>query len=107
MDELEEARKKKLREIQGRLQEESIRQEQIRQYEEQKSAVLKQILDPDARSRLTTIKLAKPEYGAKLESLLIQMAQGGQIRAMLTDAQFKNILMQAQKKKRDINIRRI
>ncbi len=107
MDDLEELKKKKLMELQKQLQEEAARQEQLKAIEQQKKLLLQQILTPDARSRLTTIKMAKPEFAAKVEALLIQLAQAGQITQKITDAQLKEILRRVTEKRRDIKIRRI
>ena len=107
MDDLEELKRKKLLELQRQLQEEALRQEQLRQAEEQKRIVLKSILTPEARSRLTNIKMARPEFAAQIEALLIQLAQTGQVKQRITDEQLKEILRRLSAKKRDIKIRRI
>ena len=107
MDDLEELKRKKLQELQRQLQEEAVRQEQLRQVEEQKRIVLKSILTPEARSRLTNIKMARPEFAAQIEALLIQLAQAGQVKQRITDEQLKDILRRLSAKRRDIKIRRI
>ncbi|WP_456474824.1 DNA-binding protein [Candidatus Pyrohabitans sp.] len=107
MDDLEELKRKKLQELQRQLQEEAARQEQLRQVEEQKRIVLKSILTPEARSRLTNIKMARPEFAAQIEALLIQLAQAGQVKQRITDEQLKDILRRLSAKRRDIKIRRI
>ncbi len=107
MDDLEELKRRKLLELQRQLQEEALRQEQLRQAEEQKRIVLKSILTPEARSRLTNIKMARPEFAAQIEALLIQLAQTGQVKQRITDEQLKEILRRLSAKKRDIKIRRI
>jgi programmed cell death protein 5 len=107
MDDLEELKRRKLLELQRQLQEEALRQEQLRQVEEQKRIVLKSILTPEARSRLSNIKMARPEFAAQIEALLIQLAQAGQVKQRITDEQLKEILRRLSAKKRDIKIRRI
>jgi programmed cell death protein 5 len=107
MDDLEELKRRKLLELQRQLQEEALRQEQLRQVEEQKRLVLKSILTPEARSRLMNIKMARPEFAAQVETLLIQLAQSGQVKQRITDAQLKEILRRLTAKKRDIKIRRL
>ncbi|NOZ58828.1 MAG: DNA-binding protein [Euryarchaeota archaeon] len=107
MDDLEELKRRKLMELQRQLQEEALRQEQLRQVEEQKRLVLKSILTPEARSRLMNIKMARPEFAAQVEALLIQLAQTGQVKQRITDAQLKEILRRLTAKKRDIKIRRL
>ncbi len=107
MDDLEELKKKRIMEIQKQLQEEAARQGQLRAVEQKKRLLLQQILTPDARSRLATIKMAKPEFAEKIEALLIQLAQAGQINQMINDTQLKDILRKVTERRRDIKIRRI
>ncbi len=107
MDDLEELKRRKLAELQRQLQEEALRQEQLRQVEEQKRVVLRSILTPEARSRLTNIKMARPEFAAQVEAMLIQLAQAGQVKQRITDAQLKEILRRLAAKRRDIKIRRL
>lgn len=67
-------------------------QEQMRQQEEMKHSILSQILDQQARARLNTLKLSKPEKAQVFENMVIRMAQMGQIMGKLDDAQFVSIL---------------
>lgn len=56
--------------------------------EDMKNHILSQVLSQEARSRLNTIRIAKPENGARLEALIINMARTGQIRTKLQDQEF-------------------
>ncbi|TMW40087.1 hypothetical protein DOY81_014833 [Sarcophaga bullata] len=67
-------------------------EEQMRQQEEMKHSILSQVLDQQARARLNTLKISKPEKAAMFENMVIRMAQTGQLRGKLDDAQFVNIL---------------
>jgi len=104
---LDGIRKRKLAELQQRLQEEGIAEEQAMQVDAQKRQMLMGILTPEARNRLANIKLARPEFAAQVENLLIQAAQSGNLAQKITDQQLKEILLKISKKKRDITIRRI
>ena len=73
----------------------------------QKEQVLRQILSPEARMRLNNIKMVKPELSDLVEQYLIGMATQGKIRAQLSDAQLKQILLSIQQPKRDFKINRI
>ena len=53
-----------------------------------------QILTPEARSRLTNLKLAKPDLVNQIEIQLIQSAQSGSLRGKVTDEQLKVLLSQ-------------
>ncbi|MEM3696609.1 MAG: DNA-binding protein [Candidatus Bathyarchaeia archaeon] len=102
-NELEELRRRKLLALQQKLAEEQ-RQAQI---EQQKQALLRKILTPDARQRLTNLKMVRPEFTEQLELQLIQLAQQGRLPIPLTDAQLKEILIQLQSQRREPRIRRI
>lgn len=105
-DELDAIRKRKLLAMQQKGAEEH-KQSQAEQMEAQKQALLRQILSPEARQRLTNLKMIKPEFIEQLELQLIQLAQLGKIHIPLSDAQLKQILIQLQGKKREITIRRV
>jgi programmed cell death protein 5 len=105
-EELEEIRRRKLLAMQQRGDEQ--KQAQIEhQLEAQKEALLRKILSPEARQRLTNLKMVKPEFTEQLELQLIQLAQTGKLPIPLPDAQLKQILIQLQSRKREPKIRRI
>jgi len=106
-EELEAIRRRKMLELQRRIAEEQQRIEREREIEIQKQALLRQILTPKARQRLTNLKMVKPEFASQLEIQLIQLAQTGRIRLPIQDEELKQILIQLQSKKREIRIRRI
>jgi len=102
--ELEEIRKRKLLELQRQLYE-AEREEMIRQqYEMQKAAILRQILTADARSRLTNLKIVKPQLAEQIELQLINLAKAGHIKSPLTDAQLKALLKKLVGPKREPKI---
>jgi len=77
------------------------------QLELQKQALLRKILTPEARQRLTNLKMVRPEFTEQLELQLIQLAQKGKLPIPLTDEQLKQILIQLQSQKRETKIRRM
>jgi programmed cell death protein 5 len=103
---LEEIRRRKLLAMQQRGDEQKQAQVE-RQLEAQKEALLRKILSPEARQRLTNLKMVKPEFTEQLELQLIQLAQTGKLPIPLPDAQLKQILIQLQSRKRETKIRRI
>merc|ERR1719264_1748 len=44
-----------------------------------KNGILSQMLTQEARARLNTLSVAKPDKGKRIEAMLIQMAQTGQL----------------------------
>lgn len=101
--ELAEIKRRKMLSLQRGLAD----QEKKLQIEAQKQAVLRMILTPEARQRLTNVKLVKPEFAEQLELQLIQSAQAGKIRQQITDEQLKEILTRIQSPKREMKIRRL
>jgi programmed cell death protein 5 len=72
----------------------------------QMQMVLMSILEPDARERLNTIKLTKPEFAGSVEQQLVQLAQSGRLKNKITDSQLKELLRQLAPAKRDYSITR-
>jgi programmed cell death protein 5 len=68
---------------------------------------LREILTPEARQRLTNIKIVRAEFAEALELQLIQLAQTGRLKIPLSDEQLKDTLRRLQSQRRDITIRRI
>jgi programmed cell death protein 5 len=106
-EELDEIRRRKLLAMQQRMGDDQKQAQADRQLEAQKQALLRQILSPEARQRLTNLKMVKPEFTDQLELQLIQLAQAGKLPIPLSDVQLKQILIQLQSRKRETKIRRI
>ncbi|WFD29003.1 hypothetical protein MSPP1_000007 [Malassezia sp. CBS 17886] len=69
-------------------------EEQRAQQEEMKRQMLSQILDPDARERLSRISLVKPQKASAVQDILLQMARSGQVRQRVSEAQLISLLDQ-------------
>jgi programmed cell death protein 5 len=106
-EELDAIRRKKLSAYQQRAFGEERQAQAEKEVDAQKEALLKQILSPEARQRLTNLKMVKREFTEQLELQIIQLAQMGKIPIPLSDAQLKQILIQLQSRKRETKITRI
>ncbi|OGS39802.1 MAG: hypothetical protein A3K77_03370 [Euryarchaeota archaeon RBG_13_31_8] len=108
-EELENLRRKRLRELQQQaaIQESIDEQELQRQeFEEQKKSILRAILDTQARERLARIKIARPEMAESIENQLIMLVQSGKLKNKINDEQLRMLLAKVLPKKRDIKIKR-
>lgn len=93
--------------MQQRMVEEQRQNQAQQQLEGQKQALIRKILTPEARRRLTNLNIIKPEFTQQLEMQLIQLAQQGRINLPITDEQLKELLGKLQSGKRDYTIRRV
>ncbi|EAU30915.1 conserved hypothetical protein [Aspergillus terreus NIH2624] len=95
--ELEEIRRARLAQLQqqggGRGAGGDNQEEQRKQAEaERRSAILNQILEPEAADRLGRIRLVKESRAADIENRLIMLAQTGQLRQKVSEDQLKQLL---------------
>ena len=103
--ELEEIKRRKLLELQQRMQAEEEKKRMM-EAEARKRELLRKILTPKARERLANVKLVRPDLAELVENQLIALAQAGRIPVPLDDDQLKEILAElASRTHRDYNIR--
>ncbi|KYK59828.1 putative programed cell death protein [Drechmeria coniospora] len=67
-------------------------QKQKQQQMEARQHMLSQILHPEAADRLGRIRLVKEKRATEIEDRLISLAQRGQLRQKVTEAQLKELL---------------
>jgi programmed cell death protein 5 len=108
-DELAELRKRRMAQLQQQAGNQEAMQEELERQQRQKSQIqmiLMQVLEADARERLNTIKLTKPDFAGAVEQQLVALAQSGRLQKKITDAQLKELLRQLAPAKRDYSITR-
>ncbi len=108
-DELAEIRRKRAAQLQQQAADQQGVEEDIerqKQAEAQIHLILMQIMDPDARERLNTIKLTRPDFAKSVEQQLVLLAQSGRLKQKITDEQLKALLRQILPTKKDFNIKR-
>lgn len=108
--ELEALRQRRMAELQNS-QQQAVAQQQAaeqrrQQMEAQKQMILRQILTPDARDRLSNIRAANPEICNAVEMQLIQLAQSGRLQGVVNDDMLRQFLRQVSPQHREITIER-
>ena len=104
--ELQEIRRRKLEALEQEQSQEEVRDERDQQAEQQRQAILRQILSTEARERMARLRIARPEFAEAVENQLIMLAQSGQLRTVIDDASLVQILEKLTPEKREINIKR-
>jgi len=72
-----------------------------------KEQALRTLLSPQARLRLTNVRMVKPELASMVENYLIGLASQGKLNTQISDEQLKQILQSIQQPKRDFKINRL
>ncbi|RZN43462.1 MAG: DNA-binding protein [Methanosarcinales archaeon] len=101
---LEQMQQQQMQQQQGASAQQAAQHQQV---EEAKQSILRNILTSEAKERLTTVKIARPQLVEQVEMQLISLAQSGQLRTKIDDAKLKSLLQQLQSKKRDTTIKHI
>ncbi|KAG8966087.1 hypothetical protein FRB90_011017 [Tulasnella sp. 427] len=70
--------------------------EKRKQEDEMRRDLLATVLDSSARERLSRISLVNPSLSKQMESILLRMAQSGQLRSRVSEEQLIGLLEQAE-----------
>ncbi len=108
-DDLEELRRKKMEQLQEQAQQQESDEAQEaaqQQAEAQKQALLRQYLTDDARKRLNTVKMSKPQFGEQVERQVVALAQSGRLQGKIDDEKMKQLLNELKPEKKSFDIRR-
>ncbi|HVM45550.1 MAG TPA: DNA-binding protein [Candidatus Thermoplasmatota archaeon] len=110
--ELEELRRRRMAELQAQAQGQQDPQQAAAaaqaqaQADAQKEMVLRAILEPEARERLTRVRMARPDIAQAVEGQLIALYQQGRIRQRIDDATLRELLARMTPKGREPTIER-
>ena len=107
LNRLREERMEQLREQAGQGEGEGEAREAAQQRAEaQKKAVLRKHLTDDARKRLNTLKMSKPDVAEQVESQLVAIAQSGRIQGKIDDAKMEELLRELTPDSKSFDIKR-
>ncbi len=114
MDDLDALREKRLRELQAQQaaadQDPAAAQEAAQRRAAEAEAALEgalqKILTPEARERLTRIRMSRPELADVVSRQLVTAAQQGRLPGRIGDDELRRLLSQLQPKSRDTTITR-
>ena len=113
MDDLEAIRRRRLAELQaaqarqaGAPQDAQAAAAQTAAEEAALDRILQQVLDPEARERLTRIRMSRPDLADAVARQLATLAQSGRLARRLTDEDLKTLLARIPGQDRDIKITR-
>lgn len=106
---LEELRQKKMEQLQDRAeggQGDEAQEAAQQQAEAQKNALLRQYLTDDARKRLNTVKMSKPQFGEQVERQVVTLARSGRIQGKIDDDKMKQLLKELKPDSKSFDIQR-
>ena len=89
--ELEELKRRRLEALLRKQAEEKRRQEELVR-EAQKQEILRRVMTPEARARLTNVKLVRPELANAVEGYIVSLALSGQLTRIIDEETLKQIL---------------
>ncbi len=109
--ELDELRRRRMAEIQAQAQSQDPQQAVAQanaqaEANAQKENILRAILEPEARERLTRVRMARPDIAAAVEGQLIGLYQQGRIRQRIDDDTLRELLHRMTPKGREPTIER-
>ena len=81
--------------------------EQANEAAAQKDALLRRILDPEARLRLGNVRMVRPDLVTQVENYLVSMVTQGRLNPPVTDEQLKQILLSLQQPRRGFKMNRV
>merc|ERR1712154_366839 len=80
--------------MQNKVKQAQAKQQQEEQMKEQRRIILKAILSPEARQRLSNLAMVKEDKAFQVENMLIQQSQSGMISGKVTENHVKMVLEQ-------------
>lgn len=107
MEQLREERIEELREQAEQQQpDEEAQQEAQQQAEAQKQALLRKFLTSEARQRLSSVRMSRPDFADQVEQQLIAIGRSGRINGKIDDDQMRELLKEMKPESTSYDIKR-
>jgi len=100
-----ELKEKKMQEMREKILQKQAEEEKRVQAEIQLESILKQVLSPEAKTRLNNVRLVNSELYAKTVQAVIYLANSGNLRTRIGEEDLKKLLAKLNAK-REISIKR-
>ncbi|MFO8109340.1 MAG: DNA-binding protein [Thermoplasmata archaeon] len=106
-EESEIIKRKKLEQLKNQLEASQTEEDAEDDYKQEKEALLRSLLTPEARERLGRVRVARPEVAEGIEQQIMMLAQRGMIKGKIDDDTLKKLLKKiTDNQKVDFTIRR-
>ena len=78
--------------------------EQDRQAKAAREQTIRLVFSSEARERLATLRMVKPDLAESIENQMIQLAAAGRLRKQISDDELKQMLGSLQRPKKEFKI---
>lgn len=106
MTDIEDIRARRMEEMKSRMASHQEEAESHAKMDEQLDSLLKSILTPEAKARLSNVKLVNYEKYLQVAQGIIVMVRQGKLPAKINEDQLKSLLAQVTPPKKEFNITR-
>ncbi len=102
----EEWREQRAEELKAKTENTPNKEENRAAAERQLDALLSKVLSPEAKTRITNVRMVNAEKYLQTAQVILNMARQGKIQGKISDEDLKQILQQLTPAKKGITIRR-
>lgn len=102
----EEWRLQRAEELKAKTEPEKNPEENRAAAERQLDALLSKVLSPEAKTRITNVRMVNAEKYLQAAQVILNMARQGRVQGRISDEDLKHILAQLTPAKKDITIKR-
>ncbi len=105
-NELDQLRQQRMEELKARMAQQQNAEQQAVEAEQQLDGLLRQVLEPEAKARLSNIRLVNRELYYKTAQTIAYIAKSGKLHQKISEAELKKLLERLSPPKKEIRIKR-